>query len=180
VSDDLADLLPLFLREAGERLERLGQLVSGDELDQEAARLAKRELHALKGATRMMRLEKLSDLCHQGETVLDPLVPDSGGRLTEILDLISSMMTDLGQPEESDSAAETLTSRTTDRIALGTERQAAVETSEDVRIGADVLASLADRCARSRVLTVAVGGVVERIFDLAQLAERGVSERQPE
>ena len=57
---NLDDLLPLFLSEAKERLERLTQLACEGELDADSARAARRELHALKGATRMMGMRELS------------------------------------------------------------------------------------------------------------------------
>ena len=64
---DDADLIALFLEEAGERLERVIELVGRIGTDDGAVVGLRRELHALKGASRMMGLGEISDLCHRAE-----------------------------------------------------------------------------------------------------------------
>ena len=54
MAGDHDDLLPLFLAEAAERLQRLDDAVGRLPDDPEAEARARRELHALKGATRMI------------------------------------------------------------------------------------------------------------------------------
>ena len=52
--NDVDDLLPLFLDEAGSRLDRLAILLGAATEDPDAAVQVRRELHALKGAARLM------------------------------------------------------------------------------------------------------------------------------
>ena len=53
---EFADLIPLFVEEARDRLERLATCVPRLEVDPQCVVEAKRELHTLKGAGRMMRI----------------------------------------------------------------------------------------------------------------------------
>ena len=71
MSEAFDDLLPLFLAEAAERLEKLGELISANGRDPDGVIQARRELHALKGAGRMMGLADFSLLCHRAESLLE-------------------------------------------------------------------------------------------------------------
>ena len=55
MDSEFADLIPLFVEEARDRLERLATSVPRLDTDPQSAVEAKRELHTLKGAGRMMR-----------------------------------------------------------------------------------------------------------------------------
>src|SRR4051812_50204723 len=61
---EFADLIPLFVEEARDRLERLASSGPRLEADPQSVVEAKRELHTLKGAGRMMRIGALAELCH--------------------------------------------------------------------------------------------------------------------
>jgi len=58
---EFADLLPLFVSEARERVEHLAALAPRLGGDPQAAAEARRELHTLKGAGRMLRLAALAE-----------------------------------------------------------------------------------------------------------------------
>jgi chemotaxis protein histidine kinase CheA len=184
VSRGVDDLLPLFLSEAKDRLERLTVLAQEVEQDAETARKARRELHALKGASNMMQLREMSSMCHEAEELLNP---PGEGAATRLLTLLDRLMTRLGElaggapdaPREGAQAAgdETMAA------AAAPEPAGAAATSADaseLRVPTPVLDRLADGSARLRVLAVGAGTVVDRIFQLARLAERGVRERLPE
>ena len=170
------DLLPLFLAEAGDRLERLGSLIIGAGNDGEKLNQARRELHALKGASRMMGLADFSARCHRAESLLENPNP-------KVLREVRSIHRDLGRMVEEGEVGTT--------PAPGDEIVGAFESSAEIgavqppnqprlRVPADVMDSMADRSARLRVLSVAGAGVVDRVFRLASLAERGVGERAPQ
>ena len=72
---EFADLIPLFVEEARDRLERLATCVPRLEGDPQSVVEAKRELHTLKGAGRMMRIGALAELCHAAEEVLQAARP---------------------------------------------------------------------------------------------------------
>jgi len=76
------DLLPLFLDEARDRLLHLNSALQGPEISPEDMRQIRRELHALKGASRMMGLHEVSDLCHQVESLVES--PTSLGEAARI------------------------------------------------------------------------------------------------
>src|SRR5258708_38678498 len=70
MEDEFADLVPLFVEESRERLDKLALCLPRLADDPQAAVEARRELHTLKGAGRMMRLGAFADLCHAAEEVL--------------------------------------------------------------------------------------------------------------
>jgi len=89
VKGDVSDLLPLFLEEAGSRLDRLVTLLSDAREDPAAAVQARRELHALKGASRMMGMSEVADLCHKAE---DCMVGEGPADLGQAADLTRRVM----------------------------------------------------------------------------------------
>jgi two-component system chemotaxis sensor kinase CheA len=70
MEDEFADLIPLFAEESRERLDRLALCLPRLAADPQAAVEARRELHTLKGAGRMMRLDAFAELCHAAEELL--------------------------------------------------------------------------------------------------------------
>ncbi|MCL4839353.1 MAG: Hpt domain-containing protein, partial [Thermoanaerobaculia bacterium] len=70
MDDELAELVPVFVAEARERLGRLAELAPLLAADAGAAGEVKRELHTLKGAGRMMGLAPFGELCHAAEEAL--------------------------------------------------------------------------------------------------------------
>lgn len=169
------DLLPLFLAEAGERLEALGDLLEGVP-DEDGAASARRQLHALKGASRMMGLSEVSELCHRAEELLQQPAAEVHGELVEVVDLVARRVAELaeasgpGPPAATAPAAGGEGEPTADGLAA----------VADVRLATSALDLLADRAARLRVLAVAAGGMGDRMFQLSALAESGVGERSPE
>ena len=83
---EFADLIPLFVEEARDRLERLATCVPRLEADPQSVVEAKRELHTLKGAGRMMRIGALAELCHAAEEVLHAARPGMIPLLTRVVD----------------------------------------------------------------------------------------------
>ncbi len=171
---DDSDLTALFLEEAGERLERVIELVDRIGIDDGAVVELRRELHALKGASRMMGLGEISGLCHRAEDLAGVDAATQRDELATCCTEIASMVESLrgGGAEAGRTAAPQPGWRHT------TERRRA--RSEDMRVNAGVVDDLADRGARLRVIAVAAEGLADRIFRLATLAERGVGDRAPE
>lgn len=169
------DLLPLFLAEAGDRLERFGSLLGAAGGDGEQLNQARRELHALKGASRMMGLAEFSARCHRAESLLEDPNPDA---LREVIDIhrhLTRMVEDGAmdvKPAESDEVVESVAppAKIENRPSAGPAR---------LRVPVDAMDSMTDRTARLRVLSVAGAAAVDRVFRLASLAERGVGERAP-
>lgn len=89
---EFADLIPVFLEEARDRVERLASEVPKVEAEEGALAVAKRELHTLKGAGRMLQLGAVSELCHAAEEFLlserAPKVP----LLTRVVDRLAAMV----------------------------------------------------------------------------------------
>ena len=70
VHDELADLIPLFLGEARERLARLHELLPQVTSSSQALLGARRELHTLEGSSRMLGFAALATLCRDGQGLL--------------------------------------------------------------------------------------------------------------
>src|SRR5258708_13444828 len=73
MEEEFSDLVPLFVEESRERLDRLALCVPRLAEDPQAVVEARRELHTLKGAGRMMRLGAFAELCHAAEEPLHGL-----------------------------------------------------------------------------------------------------------
>ena len=170
------DLLPLFLEEAGDRLERLHGLLEGLDRDPEAAAQVRREMHALKGASRMIGLPEMAELCHRAEDLLNPPEREAQPELmrlcNQLAELVGSLSEETAQaaarkPEKAGEGGQTIAERKKRPVR------------QEMRVASAVVDGLADRGARLRVLSVAAGGLADRVFKLATLAERGVGERTP-
>ncbi len=97
---EFADLVPLFAEEARDRLERLATYVPRLGSDSQAMVEAKRELHTLKGAVRMLRLGPLAELCHAAEEVLHTAPPGMVALLTRVVDELSALVEAVSRGEE--------------------------------------------------------------------------------
>jgi len=173
---DFDDLIPLFLDEAEDRLERLAELAPRVTEDDEAAAVVRRELHALKGASRMMGLVEMSDLCHDAETLVEKGGSEVAVSLVAAIDGLAGLLAQRRQ-----AAVPELGSATTDAAPLASRTGSRTPSDQtQMRVGATVLDRLADRASRMRVLAVAAGGVKDRIFELSRLAERGMADESPE
>lgn len=98
MEEEFSDLVPLFVEESRERLDRLALCVPRLAEDAEALVEARRELHTLKGAGRMMRLGAFAELCHAAEEPLHGLrreAPATAGiipLMMRVLDRLSAMV----------------------------------------------------------------------------------------
>lgn len=155
-------------------MDRILELAAGLEEDEQASTQLRRELHALKGASRMMGFREVADACHQAEDLLEgPDLPSrsqleaTGDRLRSLVDALAGVGGVGLDAPNADSGSE---SRASDRP---------IRRREELRVASDVVDDLADRGARLRVVSVAAEGLADRIFRLAALAEGGVGERDP-
>ena len=174
VGRDDADLIALFLEEAGERLERVIELVTRIGLDDGAVVGLRRELHALKGASRMMGLLEISDLCHRAEDLAEAGSASDRDELASCCAGIASMVESLS------GSGLGAVERTAPQAVRRPPPFGGRSPGEDMRVEARVVDDLADRGARLRVIAVAAEGLADRVFRLATLAERGVDDRAPE
>jgi len=194
VDPDLGDLIPLFVGEARGRLERLVGLCPGVADDPDAAAEARRELHTLKGAGRMLRLAAFAELCHAAEGAVQEGRGDAPALLTRVADRLSAMVDSV--------AAGSTPARDPDLLAAlagatpPTERRAAAappapsqpapphgapaaaptHASDEVRIDAGTLNELAERATRLRILARGAERHVARVHELARLAEGSMRE----
>ncbi|MFL6193643.1 MAG: response regulator [Thermoanaerobaculia bacterium] len=206
MDSEFADLIPLFVEEARDRLERLATSVPRLEADPQSVVEAKRELHTLKGAGRMMRIGALAELCHAAEEVLHAARPGMIPLLTRVVDELSSLVESVSRGVEPPVDAE-LVARLHASVAEPAPqpepvpepppaaqeppREAPKETPKeaqkgtpsgaaaDVRVDAAALDAVAERATQVRIMAVAGRQVVDRIYDLARLAEDGLHEPQP-
>ena len=89
---ELQELIPLFIDEVRDRLERLATLVPRLPEDEDARTQVKRELHTVKGAARMLQLGEIAELCHASEELVDAGPGRAGGLLTRVVDRLSAMI----------------------------------------------------------------------------------------
>jgi two-component system, chemotaxis family, sensor kinase CheA len=192
VDPEFADLVPLFAEEARDRLARLSATLSRLDDDRAALAEARRELHTLKGAGRMLQIAPLSELCHAAEELLAEPSPGLGRRLVRVADRLSAMVEEVAEGHEPtrDDKLLALLLGSTDAPALpataagrpasaapaanGSERRGA-----ELRLEASSLDALAERATQVRLLALGVRPVVDRLYELAQLAEGGLREAQP-
>ena len=192
---DLADLIPLFVGEVRGRLERLVGLCPAVESGPEAAAEARRELHTLKGAGRMLRLGAFAELCHAAEGLIQEPRPGVVSLLTRVTDRLSAMVDlvaageapapdpDLlaalaAGPSEPATAPSGAAARTFPE--QGAHEAPAAHASDEVRIGAAALDELAEGAARLRILARGAERHVARLHELARLAETSMREPHPQ
>lgn len=169
------DLIALFREEARERLERIALFVDRAAEDRSAAVEVQRELHAIKGASRMLGLVHLSELCHRAEELVDSRSGSSGEKLTALLDHLIGSIDSLSARSDPDAPAMPSGPDAWSTAASSEERPI----RDNVRVRPEVVDGMADRSARLRVLSTAAARLVDRSFRLAYLAERGSRERSP-
>jgi len=173
---DLDDLLPLFLEEAGSRLDRLTVLFSEAARDPGAAVQVRRELHALKGAARLMGLSEVADLCHQAEDCMVGEGSDGIGGAQTIADRVAEIVEDLLDVAEQPTAIP----MTPIPESSGVEDPSIRGGSGELRVATEIVDGLAERSARMRIAAKAGGAPVQRLFELASIAETGGAEGSPD
>ncbi len=169
---DFADLVPLFVSETRGRLERLAALAARVETDAQAAAEARRELHTVKGAGRMLGLVALAEACHTAEGKLQTPVAGAGAALTEAVDALSRMVDAVARGEQApavDGPAAGAAPATKAGAAAG-----------EVRLDATTLDTLADRATRLRLLASGASHFTDRLSELARLAGEGARQPHPE
>jgi two-component system chemotaxis sensor kinase CheA len=209
VDSEFADLIPLFVEEARDRLERLATCVPRLEADPQAVVEAKRELHTLKGAGRMMRIGALAELCHAAEEVLHAARPGMIPLLTRVVDELTSLVEAVSRGEDppvDHEMVDLLRSSASEPPPAPVPAPAPAPTpvppaappppplppepkaaaahppptaANDVRVDVAALDAVAERATQVRIMAVAGRQVVDRIYDLARLAEDGLHEPQP-
>jgi two-component system chemotaxis sensor kinase CheA len=235
VDPEFVDLIPLFVEEARDRLERLAGALPRLATDPQALVEAKRELHTVKGAGRMLQLAAIAELCHAAEEAVAQSPPDLVRRLTRTVDALTGMLETVSRGEEPapdaqvldllagraleppagaaaegsgdgaerprgaaqpgtwkapplepvlDDAAAPLAAAPADRPAVvpaasATAAPPAADARTDVRVDAGALDAIAERATQVRIMALAAHPVVERLYDLARLAEDGLHEPQP-
>ncbi len=170
------DLLPMFVAEARERLHHLASLAATVGGDARAAAEARRELHTIKGAARMLALAPIAELCHHAEEQLLSLGPGCGQRLTEQADALAALLDAIERGSEAAAPRdESEADRPPSPFQAGLERA-----PSGPRAGPLHLDTVAERAARLRILAVAAGQLVARLEGLIQSASRAVNEPHPE
>jgi chemotaxis protein histidine kinase CheA/CheY-like chemotaxis protein len=173
---DLDDLLPLFFEEAGSRLDRLAILFDEAIRDPGAAVQVRRELHALKGAARLMGLSEVADLCHQAEDFMvgEGAAGIDGAR--SITDRVVEIVDELGNvanpPPAAPGKANPTQATPGEPIIRGG--------SGELRVATEIVDALAERSARMRIAAKAGNAPVQRLFELASTAESAHAEESPE
>jgi chemotaxis protein histidine kinase CheA len=124
----------------------------------------------------MMGLAEIADICHRAEDLLEGPVADVRLDFEVEVDRMRSLIELMGaeKPAPSEGTPKGATEPTD--IVEPPLRQKSRTT---IRVRAAVVDELADRGARLRVISVAAGGLADRILRLATLAEHGVGDPDP-
>lgn len=168
---DLDDLLPLFLEEAAARLDRMAVLLADADADADAAVQVRRELHALKGAGRLMGLSEVAELCHRAEDCMLAEGGDGMQAVREIVERVGEIVEDLGN-----SAVEEVVAEIEERAETPARKPAIRGGSGELRVATDVVDGLAERSAQMRVTSRSGVSPVQRLFELARVAEKSHAE----
>ncbi len=203
MNPEFADLVPLFVEEARDRIERLATFVPQMEGNAESVVEVKRELHTLKGAGRMLQIASLAELCHAAEEVLHAAPPGLIPLLTRVVDELSGMVETVSHGDEPERAADLLdvllrssappvledvVEATPAEILPAAEPISTPQATApakptslggDIRVDTSSLDAVAERATQVRIMALAGRQVVERIYELARLAEEGLHEPQP-
>lgn len=89
---ELAELVPIFVDEVRDRLERLATLAPRLPDDEDAQAEVKRELHTVKGASRMLQVGQIAELAHAAEELVLAGPEGVGSLLTRVVDRLSGMV----------------------------------------------------------------------------------------
>ena len=170
------DLLPMFVAEARERLQRLALLAAAIGGDATAVAEARRELHTIKGAARMLGLAPIAELCHRAEEELLSSGTASGHYLLEQADALAAFLDALeGGGEPAAPNGEGTADHPASPLPAAFERG-----PSEPRTGSKDLEAVTERAARLRILAVAAGQLVARLEGLIRSASRAANEPHPE
>jgi len=172
---DLDELLPLFLEEAGSRLDRLTVLFDEASTDPGAAVQVRRELHALKGAGRLMGLSEIADLCHRAEDCMvgEGATGIDGARsITErVAEIVDALGDEAEIPDSPPKKTGTKPSPTAEQLIRGG--------AGELRVATEIVDGVAERSARMRIVAKAGNAPVNKLFELATIAESSYAEESP-
>jgi chemotaxis protein histidine kinase CheA len=211
---ELRELVPIFVEEVRDRLDRLASLAPRlTEEDEEAKAAIKRELHTVKGAARMLNLGGIAEIAHATEELVLAIPTEVARDLTRVADRLAGMVDTVAaghEPEPDPELLAELEARLGQVEGRAGDEAAGEESEEpaepeppskpkakakrapkkekaapaapgrsDVRVDAGALDSVADHATQVRILALASRTQIQRIYDLARLAEEGVREEQP-
>ncbi len=145
------------------------------EEDEQASTQLRRELHALKGASRMMGFREVAEACHMAEDLLEEPEPAQPRELETVGESLRSLVDSLADHGDDSAGGDADAAAEFKSRFSGRSRGR----REELRVASGVIDDLADRGARLRVVSVTAEGLADRIFRLAALAEGGVGERDP-
>ncbi|MEO7794784.1 MAG: ATP-binding protein, partial [Thermoanaerobaculia bacterium] len=141
MDDELLELVPVFVAEARERLQRIADLVPALSRGPEALIEIKRELHTLKGAGRMMAIAPFAELCHATEEVVLSRPSALDALLLAAHDVLAAMVetVESGEPvaPATDLLQEFERGRGSGEAAPGTQSEAARPNPPERRAGED-------------------------------------------
>jgi two-component system chemotaxis sensor kinase CheA len=202
VNPELSDLIPLFVEESRERLERLVSCLPRLAGDPQALIEVRRELHTLKGSGRMLQIAAFAELCHAAEELLAMPRPGLDRLLTRAADRLIAMVETVAagdEPVADRELLDLLAGRLPfDEPAPPTRVRPAAAAAPapplppttppalprpaapgEVRVEVAALDALAERATQMRILALAGRRPVERVYELARLAEEGLREPEP-
>ncbi len=191
LDSEFADLLPLFVGEARERVEHLATLVTRLPAEPQLAQELRRELHTLKGASRMLSLSAIATLCHAAEAVLQSDSPPPPPLLTRVVDRLAGMVETVAagaQPSDDPALLEELHAgeggagtAATPPAPPPTPDGGVAPAAAAPAIGrsSEVIDELADGAVALRIHARGLARFASRLDELASLAEQGVSEAGP-
>ncbi|MGD9252456.1 MAG: response regulator [Holophagae bacterium] len=160
------ELLNLFLEEAAERLEEMHALMADIGDEGELRLQLGRQLHALKGGSRMMGFTELAELCHRAEDTIEADQPLNSESVSAFLEAIGEAVRKVDESVRGSAKPE--------QLARGS-----VQARDELRVPLQTIDELADRGARLRVVAAGAEGLVQRVYRLVSLAERGSAEPEP-
>ena len=207
---ELHELVPVFVEEARDRLERLATLAPRLPADEAARTAVQRELHTIKGAARMLQVAPVAELAHAAEELLAEEPAGLAGVLTRVADRLSAMVDAVARGEMPEGDPELLAElsggagkdddlKRPSSVSAGAGgpsgkgpagagerpggrspgRPATGSAAGEVRVDAAALDAVADTATQVRIQALAARGSVQRIYDLARLAEEGLREDHP-
>ncbi len=172
MQENLRELLDLFLDEAYGRLERLALAAPGVASDSATALVAQRELHALKGAARMMGLGEIAEACHRAEELAgregNPADPEGlVGAVDELASLTERLRSEARPGEDAGTGA-------------APDRESEPVAPEEVlRAPRSTMDRVTDLSTRIRIISHGLAQPVRDLQRLVVLAEQGVTEENP-
>ncbi len=164
------ELMALYVAEAVERLDDIRSLQDRAHRDHDARTALRRQLHALKGSSRMLGLTAMAGLSHQAEDLIAGDDRVDRNALLEVLARLYDAFASLGGDHTGSGATAAASPRPDARHH---------RKGRELTVASEMVDDLADRGTRLRVVAIAAEGLADRVFRLATLAEHGAAEPEP-